>query len=48
MKRKTSGVPKIMVFRPDWSEFQDFSRYVEFMESRGAHKAGIAKVCNVK
>ncbi|XP_027851769.2 probable lysine-specific demethylase 4B [Aphis gossypii] len=44
MKRKTGDIPKIMVFRPDWSEFQDFSRYIDFMESRGAHKAGIAKV----
>jgi len=36
-----------MIFRPDWSEFQDFKRYVEFMESLGAHRHGIAKVCNV-
>ncbi|KAE9524168.1 hypothetical protein AGLY_015413 [Aphis glycines] len=33
-----------MIFRPDWSEFQDFKRYVEFMESLGAHRHGIAKV----
>lgn len=36
-----------MIFRPDWSEFQDFKHYVESMESRGAHRGGIAKVCNV-
>lgn len=48
MSSLTSAKPKIMVFRPDWSEFQDFSNYVEYMESQGAHKAGIAKVCNVK
>lgn len=37
----------IMVFRPTWAEFQNFSSYIEYMESRGAHKAGIAKVCNL-
>jgi len=36
---------KIMIFRPKWSEFQNFSQYVDYMESQGAHKAGIAKVC---
>ncbi|XP_022906422.2 uncharacterized protein [Onthophagus taurus] len=36
--------PKIMVFRPTWDEFKDFSKYVEHMESKGAHKAGLAKV----
>lgn len=39
--------PKIMVFRPSWAEFQDFSKYIAFMESQGAHKAGIAKVCKI-
>nr|CAH7718795.1 unnamed protein product [Callosobruchus chinensis] len=38
------GVPKIMVFRPTWEEFKDFSKYVQHMESKGAHKAGLAKV----
>ena len=33
-----------MVFRPTWEEFKDFPKYIEFMESCGAHKAGIAKV----
>lgn len=33
-----------MVFRPTWSEFQNFSSYIELMESQGAHKAGVAKV----
>lgn len=37
-------VPNIMVFRPSWDEFKDFAKYVEYMESKGAHKAGIAKV----
>ena len=33
-----------MVFRPTMEEFQDFSKYVVYMESQGAHKAGLAKV----
>lgn len=37
-------IPNIMVFRPSWDEFKDFAKYVEYMESKGAHKAGIAKV----
>lgn len=36
--------PRIMVFRPTWEEFKDFDKYVEYMESKGAHKAGLAKV----
>uniref|UniRef100_A0A2S2QES3 [histone H3]-trimethyl-L-lysine(9) demethylase n=1 Tax=Sipha flava TaxID=143950 RepID=A0A2S2QES3_9HEMI len=36
--------PRIMVFRPTWAEFQNFSRYIEYMESQDAHRAGIAKV----
>lgn len=38
-------VPRIMVFRPTWEEFKDFPKYVAYMESQGAHKAGLAKVC---
>ncbi|XP_017885883.1 uncharacterized protein LOC108628463 isoform X2 [Ceratina calcarata] len=38
------GVPRIQVFRPTYEEFKDFSKYVEYMESKGAHKAGLAKV----
>lgn len=38
------GVPKIMVFRPSYEEFKDFKSYIQFMESQGAHKAGLAKV----
>ena len=37
-------IPKIMVFRPTYEEFKDFSKYIEYMESQGAHKAGLAKV----
>ncbi|KAJ6647124.1 putative lysine-specific demethylase 4B [Pseudolycoriella hygida] len=37
-------LPKIMVFRPTYEEFKDFKKFVEYMESQGAHKAGLAKV----
>ncbi|KAK5638432.1 hypothetical protein RI129_012727 [Pyrocoelia pectoralis] len=40
----TPRFPKIMVFRPTWDEFKDFAKYVEYMETMGAHKAGVAKV----
>jgi len=40
--------PRIMVFRPTMSEFENFSDYIAYMESQGAHRAGIAKVCNSK
>lgn len=36
-----------MVFRPTWEEFKDFNKYVQHMESVGAHKAGLAKVAIV-
>ena len=35
---------QIMIFRPTFEEFKDFSAYIKFMESKGAHKAGVAKV----
>lgn len=37
-------VPQIMVFRPTWAEFKDFAKYIQYIESQGAHKAGLAKV----
>ncbi|KAJ6633450.1 putative lysine-specific demethylase 4B [Pseudolycoriella hygida] len=40
----SSTIPRIMVFRPTWSEFQNFNAYIEYIESQGAHKAGLAKV----
>uniref|UniRef100_A0A1A9UUM3 [histone H3]-trimethyl-L-lysine(9) demethylase n=1 Tax=Glossina austeni TaxID=7395 RepID=A0A1A9UUM3_GLOAU len=40
----TNDIPRIMVFEPTWDEFKDFPKYVAFMESQGAHKAGLAKV----
>lgn len=39
------SIPRIMVFRPSWEEFQNFSGYINYMESKGAHKAGLVKVC---
>ncbi|KAK3090508.1 hypothetical protein FSP39_012380 [Pinctada imbricata] len=39
-----NSIPKIMVFRPTMEEFKDFTKFVEYMESQGAHKAGVAKV----
>ncbi|XP_003703094.1 lysine-specific demethylase 4C [Megachile rotundata] len=38
------GTPRIQVFRPTYEEFKDFTKYIEYMESKGAHKAGLAKV----
>jgi len=38
----------IMVFRPTWTEFQDFNSYIELMEKQCAHKAGLAKVLYYK
>ncbi|XP_034738149.1 lysine-specific demethylase 4A isoform X2 [Etheostoma cragini] len=35
---------RIMMFTPSKEEFKDFSRYIAYMESQGAHKAGMAKV----
>lgn len=34
----------IQTFRPTWEEFKDFNKYIQYMESKGAHKAGLAKV----
>lgn len=44
MDQSNNGVPRIMVFRPTWEEFKNFDKYVQYMESQGAHKAGLAKV----
>lgn len=35
---------RIMTFHPTKEEFRDFSRYIAYMESKGAHLAGMAKV----
>jgi len=34
----------IMVFRPTWDQFKDFNKYMIYVESQGAHKAGLAKI----
>ncbi|KAL4697288.1 hypothetical protein H8959_002986 [Pygathrix nigripes] len=34
----------IMTFYPTMEEFTDFNKYVAYMESQGAHQAGLAKV----
>lgn len=38
------NIPKIMTFTPTWDEFKDFNKFVDYIESQGAHKAGICKV----
>ncbi|KAJ3594444.1 hypothetical protein NHX12_003751 [Muraenolepis orangiensis] len=38
------GSKGIMTFHPTMEEFQNFSRYIAYMESQGAHKAGLAKI----
>ncbi|XP_032069074.1 lysine-specific demethylase 4C [Thamnophis elegans] len=35
---------KIMTFQPTMDEFKDFNKYLAYMESKGAHRAGLAKV----
>ncbi|XP_073688515.1 uncharacterized protein [Garra rufa] len=35
---------KIMTFRPTMEEFKDFGKYVAYIETQGAHRAGLAKV----
>ncbi|XP_060093347.1 lysine-specific demethylase 4C isoform X2 [Heteronotia binoei] len=35
---------KIMTFRPSVDEFREFNKYLAYMESKGAHRAGLAKV----
>ncbi|KAB5559109.1 hypothetical protein PHYPO_G00025200 [Pangasianodon hypophthalmus] len=35
---------KIMTFRPTMEEFRDFAKYITYMETQGAHRAGLAKV----
>ncbi|XP_045592773.2 uncharacterized protein [Procambarus clarkii] len=44
MKSTMGDQPKIMVFRPTWDEFKDFTSYISYIESQGANKAGLAKI----
>ncbi|KAK6302447.1 hypothetical protein J4Q44_G00268020 [Coregonus suidteri] len=41
---QTPGSKGIMTFHPTAEEFQNFSRYIAYVESQGAHKAGLAKI----
>ncbi|XP_015912038.1 lysine-specific demethylase 4A [Parasteatoda tepidariorum] len=38
------SAPRIQVFRPTMEEFKHFSKYIEYIESQGAHRAGLAKI----
>ncbi|XP_041041411.1 lysine-specific demethylase 4C-like isoform X4 [Carcharodon carcharias] len=40
----SKSICKIMTFRPTMEEFKNFSKYIAYMESQGAHRAGLAKV----
>ncbi|XP_034036062.1 lysine-specific demethylase 4A-like isoform X2 [Thalassophryne amazonica] len=35
---------RVMMFTPSRDQFKDFNRYIAYMESQGAHRAGMAKV----
>ena len=37
-------IPESMTFKPNMEEFRDFKGYIEQLEKRGAHKAGICKI----
>uniref|UniRef100_A0A671G8Z0 [histone H3]-trimethyl-L-lysine(9) demethylase n=1 Tax=Rhinolophus ferrumequinum TaxID=59479 RepID=A0A671G8Z0_RHIFE len=34
----------IMTFHPTMEEFKDFNKYIAYVESQGAHRAGLAKI----
>uniref|UniRef100_A0A8C7XPS8 [histone H3]-trimethyl-L-lysine(9) demethylase n=1 Tax=Oryzias sinensis TaxID=183150 RepID=A0A8C7XPS8_9TELE len=38
------GSKGIMTFYPTAEEFKNFNRYIAYIESKGAHKAGLAKI----
>lgn len=44
MVSQNHGSKGIMTFYPTMEEFKNFSRYIAYIESQGAHKAGLAKV----
>ncbi|VDO96914.1 unnamed protein product [Soboliphyme baturini] len=35
---------EIQVFYPSWEEFKNFSAFIDYIESRGAHRSGLAKI----
>jgi jumonji domain-containing protein 2 len=34
----------VPIFRPTMDEFKNFAKYIEYIESQGAHKIGLAKI----
>ncbi|XP_028332727.1 lysine-specific demethylase 4A-like [Gouania willdenowi] len=44
MSSPNPGGRGIMTFYPTYEEFSNFSRYIAYIESQGAHKAGLAKI----
>uniref|UniRef100_A0A671SFS7 [histone H3]-trimethyl-L-lysine(9) demethylase n=1 Tax=Sinocyclocheilus anshuiensis TaxID=1608454 RepID=A0A671SFS7_9TELE len=43
-QHSTANSYKIMTFRPTMEEFKDFGKYIAYIETQGAHRAGLAKV----
>ncbi|KAK3513381.1 hypothetical protein QTP70_014208 [Hemibagrus guttatus] len=41
---KSSSDKGIMTFYPTMEEFKNFNRYIAYIESQGAHRAGLAKI----
>jgi [histone H3]-trimethyl-L-lysine9/36 demethylase len=39
-----SILTNVPVFRPTWDEFKDFPKYIDYIETQGAHKVGLAKI----
>ncbi|XP_041848230.1 lysine-specific demethylase 4A isoform X2 [Melanotaenia boesemani] len=44
MVSQNHGSKGIMTFYPTAEEFKNFSRYIAYIESKGAHRAGLAKI----
>ncbi|KAF7669830.1 hypothetical protein LDENG_00120120 [Lucifuga dentata] len=44
LSSQNPGSKGIATFYPTVEEFKNFSRYIAYMESQGAHKAGLAKI----
>ena len=42
--KRTTDASSVPVFRPTLDEFRNFSKYIEYIESQGAHEIGLAKV----
>lgn len=35
---------QVPLFRPTFEEFKDFKKYINYIESQGAHKIGLARI----